>query len=343
MSALSPTVELGAQWPPIGIVAINPFNKGGELILYLTLTLPLVCSSANSLNPNWISGFSDAESSFMILVRKKSDFKLKWSVEAAFAISINKIDLSILKSIQDYFGVGNINFNKRDNCYTYSVKSVKDLINVIIPHFERYPLITKKQIDFFLFKSAIELINSKEHLTLLGLHKIVNIKASINNGLSKSLKETFPNWTPVPKPPVQLTEIQDANWLAGFVNGDGSFFVTIAVSKTNKIGYSVRLQFNETQHSRDLELLNSFTRYFNCGFITANDNLPVCIYTVSRFKDILNIIQFFEKYPLEGAKKKDFLDWCSIAKLMVNKEHHTNSGLAKIIQIKGGMNQRRKI
>ena len=27
-SALSPTVELGAQWPPLGIMAINPFIKG---------------------------------------------------------------------------------------------------------------------------------------------------------------------------------------------------------------------------------------------------------------------------------------------------------------------------
>lgn len=26
-SALTPTVELGAQWPPIGIEPINPFEK----------------------------------------------------------------------------------------------------------------------------------------------------------------------------------------------------------------------------------------------------------------------------------------------------------------------------
>jgi len=28
LSALSPTVELGAQWPPLGLEPINPLLKG---------------------------------------------------------------------------------------------------------------------------------------------------------------------------------------------------------------------------------------------------------------------------------------------------------------------------
>nr|YP_010218752.1 LAGLIDADG endonuclease [Morchella brunnea]UBU98569.1 LAGLIDADG endonuclease [Morchella brunnea] len=118
------------------------------------------------------------------------DLKLKWSVEAAFSTkaSINKKDLGILKKIQTYFGVGNIFYNKKDNCYHFTVASIIDLTNVIIPHFLRYPLLSQKQVDFFLFKSVVELVNAKEHLTLLGLQKkIVNIKASLNKGLSNFL------------------------------------------------------------------------------------------------------------------------------------------------------------
>lgn len=44
-----------------------------------------------------------------------------------------------------------------------------------------------------LFKQAFNLVKSKEHLTLQGLQKIVNIKASINKGLSETLKAAFPN------------------------------------------------------------------------------------------------------------------------------------------------------
>jgi len=38
------------------------------------------------------------------------------------------------------------------------VNSLKDLIEVIIPFFDKYPLITQKQGDYILFKQAIELI-----------------------------------------------------------------------------------------------------------------------------------------------------------------------------------------
>lgn len=77
-------------------------------------------------------------------------------------------DIEVLQIIKAFFGVGSIIFNKHDNCYHYSVSSVKDLSNVIIPHFLSYPLLSQKQADFYLFKSVIELMLAKEHLNLSG-------------------------------------------------------------------------------------------------------------------------------------------------------------------------------
>jgi hypothetical protein len=54
------------------------------------------------------------------------------------------------------------------------------------------------------------LIYRKEHLTPEGFHKILAIKASINHGLSSSLKEAFPDITPVPRPTVKLPENIDS-------------------------------------------------------------------------------------------------------------------------------------
>ena len=62
----------------------------------------------------------------------------------------------------------------------YRVTALQELTDVIIPHFDRYPLITQKKADFILFKKVIDLMNRKEHLTLEGLQKILAIKASIN-------------------------------------------------------------------------------------------------------------------------------------------------------------------
>src|SRR5436853_7797737 len=75
----------------------------------------------------------------------------------------------------------------------YNVSNLKDIVDVVIPHFDKYPLMTQKRADFLLFKQVSDLISRKEHLTTEGLHKIVSIKASINKGLSTELKAAFPD------------------------------------------------------------------------------------------------------------------------------------------------------
>ena len=110
--------------------------------------------------------------------------------------------------IRAYFGgIGNI--AKQGNYIIYQVFSQKD-IPIIIAHFDKYKLITNKLADYILFKQAFELIKNKEHLTPEGFHKILAIKASINNGLSASLKEAFPlrrrGIIPVQRPIVNLPE-----------------------------------------------------------------------------------------------------------------------------------------
>ncbi len=77
--------------------------------------------------------------------------------------------------------LGNITSRRNGSC-VYSVQSIKDLA-VIIDHFDKYPLITKKGADYLLFKMAVNLIQNKEHLTMVGLRKIVAIRASMNWGL----------------------------------------------------------------------------------------------------------------------------------------------------------------
>lgn len=55
-----------------------------------------------------------------------------------------------------------------------------DLINTIIPHIEKYPLLNQKRADFELFKLIIKRINEKEHNTVNGINKFLSFKASMN-------------------------------------------------------------------------------------------------------------------------------------------------------------------
>ncbi len=49
-----------------------------------------------------------------------------------------------------------------------------------------------------------------------------------------------------------------------------------------------------------------------------------------------------EKYPILGAKAKDFSDFCKVAKLMEKKDHLTKDGLEQILTIRQGMNRGRR-
>jgi hypothetical protein len=103
--------------------------------------------------------------------------------------------------IKDYFGgIGNIYTTSKDS--KFFVRSLDDILK-IISHFDNYPLITKKKSDFILFKQIIFKLVEGEHLSAQGLQEIVNIRSTMNLGLSDSLKTIFPNTVPVARPLIE--------------------------------------------------------------------------------------------------------------------------------------------
>jgi hypothetical protein len=53
--------------------------------------------------------------------------------------------------------------------------------------------LAQKAADFYLFKQVTELMKNKAHLKTEGIKEIINIKASMNLGLSDELKSNFIN------------------------------------------------------------------------------------------------------------------------------------------------------
>lgn len=91
----------------------------------------------------------------------------------------HKKDRVLLESIQIFFkGVGSINA-KGNEQIQYRVSAINEL-EVILDHFDNFPLITQKWSDYMLFKESFKVIKEKKHLTPQGLEKIISIKSSIN-------------------------------------------------------------------------------------------------------------------------------------------------------------------
>jgi len=306
-------------------------------------TIPLNNLSVN-LDPWYITGFSDGESNFTVRIFKSNTVKVGWAVQPVFQIGLHKKDLDLLKKIQAFLGVGEI-YHKEKSC-NYVVQNLRSL-NVIVNHFERYPLLTKKREDFILFSRIVTLINKKEHLTLSGLHGIISIKASMNLGLSTDLQTSFPNITPVIRPKRRDEELLNSNidphWMVGFTDAEGCFSIRITKSLTTKTGYQVQLRYQITQHSIDKVFMNSLANFWGCGKVFLRYRENKVDFQILKFKDLTDkVIPLFQRVPLQGVKSIDFTDFNKAVEIMKIKKHLTNEGLDLLHKLKVGMNNGRE-
>ncbi len=295
----------------------------------------------SKLDPSYVTGFTDGEGSFILTIIKDNKYKSGWRVTCRFVISLHKKDLMLLNSIKNFFNTGNVFLMGKD-ASQYRVESLIGLA-IIVNHFDKYPLKTKKQADYMLFKLAYNLIINKSHLTKDGILKLISLKAVMNNGLNDELIIAFPDVIPALRPEIPLSKNIDPFWLAGFTDAEGCFSVAIFKSKTSKFGRAIKLSFIITQSVRDEFLIKSLVEYLGCGY-TSLDARGTIDFKVSDFSSIKNIIiPFFNKYCLHGNKILDFSGFSKIVALMENKKHLTEKGLDEIKKIQNIMNTNRKI
>lgn len=268
-----------------------------------------------------------------------------WQIAPCFSITLHIKDLAILERIQAFFGVGHISITKK-SCL-YRVRSLSQLTEVIVPFFDKFPLITAKLTDFLLFKGAVDLIVKKEHLTEEGINKLMSIRVSMNKGAvlfnDGGLLRDFPNLEVIPRPVITTSlSVPHPMLMVGFISGDGSFMINIGKSNNTKSGVWVGLCFLVSQNIRDELLLKSFIEYFGCGNLHINLKDSTCNYRCTDFNEIVNnIIPFFKSNPIFGVKLQDFEDFCLASELIINKAHLTKEGLEKIRLIKSSMNSSR--
>jgi LAGLIDADG endonuclease len=298
--------------------------------------------SSHNINPYWITGFSDGESSFVLRLYKTKKRKVGWCVNPIFSLELHIRDLYVLEKIQSYFKIGSIIKRKTRKTVVYAVQSVNALNNIIIPHFTKYPLLTEKQKDFRLFCLGIDVINKKEHLILDGLNKIRSIRSSMN-------KKSLGNSNKYFNVPTLINTIGNINkvildpyWLVGFVDAEGCFYIKPIKSKSEFKLDNYSLVFTISQHSRDLLLLSNIIDYLQCGIIEIPKDRHEVRYIVYKFNDHFEkIILFFEKYNLVTFKRLDYLDYKKAASILNKKNLLTEEDLLNIQLIKSRMNKNR--
>lgn len=130
----------------------------------------------------------------------------------------------------------------------------------------------------------------------------------------------------------------DAQWIAGFTDGEGCFFIGINPHPEMTAGFQVLPEFTVVQHKRDIQLLHELKAFFGCGVVRTNhgDRMAYRVRSVEHLVDI--IIPFFEKHTLQSKKRIDFIKFCEVLRLMQQKIHLKPEGIQIIRKLASAMN-----
>jgi len=130
-------------------------------------------------------------------------------------------------------------------------------------------------------------------------------------------------------------------YLAGFVDGEGSFNVSFTKKSDYRTGWQITPSFNVSQ--RDKTILFLLKKYLGCGRIKQRRD-GLWIFVVENPRSLEErVIPFFKKYRFLSSKTKtNFSIFCRIVRLIREDKHLTEEGLEKIAKLRAKLNKGRK-
>ena len=139
---------------------------------------------------SYLSGYVDGEGCFCVSISKSNRHKFGWEIRPSFSVSQNSDRVQVIEVLQQYFGCGTIRPDRSDKTLKYEVRSVDELVERIIPHFEETPLLSRKQHDFELFAEICHMMYRGEHQEKEGFDRILELAFDMNpSGIRKYTKE----------------------------------------------------------------------------------------------------------------------------------------------------------
>ena len=113
-------------------------------------------SSSREFLSAYISGYVDGEGCFTVSISPRAKLAVGWEVRPGFSVSQNGDRAEVLYAIQAHFGCGSIRPDRSDKTLKWETRRLEDILGRVIPHFERYPLLSGKQLDFERFAAVVQ-------------------------------------------------------------------------------------------------------------------------------------------------------------------------------------------
>lgn len=143
------------------------------------------------LSNEWVQAFIDGEGCFQFGISKTVNRGKPYvALTPTLEVAQSNHDVGVLNALIQYFGHGYLkpkyDINDLDAVKNSRIvnRFIMNQHEIIIQFFDKYPLLTRKYLDYLDWKKLIQLKNDKVHKTPEGLKQMQDLKASMNKGRS---------------------------------------------------------------------------------------------------------------------------------------------------------------
>lgn len=233
----------------------------------------------------WFVGMVDGDGTFSITPNRHNN-----SWQFCFKIALHAKDKQLLALIKKQLGCGSISYAGK-NVWQYRVRNQRQLLNIIVPIFLKYPPHTRKIYHFELF-----------HEALLDNSKCAHLKTMWNDelALADSLERQ-----------ILLIEQRKPSkaWVVGFVEAEGSFYIVCRhkPSSLYPIGEFCHGFGLSQKHDKHIAEFLRCEFHINTKIRFNNTSLSWSLDTTNK-RSISNIVEYFNN-SLLGSKHLEFCLW----------------------------------
>ena len=144
---------------------------------------------------------------------------------------------------------------------------------------------------------------------------------------------------PLGKEQIQRKKLHP-QYVAGFIDGEGSFSISIGKHKTLRRGFEVRPEFEMELRKDDQEILERILvtigigKIYDCSY-ERYGWYPHAKYKITSIWDLKEyLFPFLDKNPLQAKKKKSYMLFKQIVLMVCAKEHLSDKGFNKIVTLR---------
>jgi hypothetical protein len=134
---------------------------------------------------SYIAGFVDGEGCFHVAIQRNPCTRNGWQLVPEFRISQDVARVKVLDLARALLDCGLLRENHRgsnDHTYVLVVRRREDLLERVIPFFERNPLLSCKQEEFATFAEIVRAMARGEHLEQEGFERLAAQALQMNGG-----------------------------------------------------------------------------------------------------------------------------------------------------------------